>query len=490
MANHGASGPRIPTFIGLLLVGGIVGGLALLFQPGRISPFVGRARTPAELTPQHITVSNVTDTTFVLSWQTAQPAQGYVDYQTKGGFITAYDIRDTEDAIPKVYKTHYIELSHLASGSSVSYTIISGGEYAYRGSVTLAAPVEKPISALPIHGELRTGSGSPTVGTVVTATVHGGTPWSTFIRDTTTWVIPLAYMRTEQGDSLFCAVHSCEQGVAVTVTFTGEEGSYTTTVPIEDARPVPAVQWGTPSDTQPSEQELTPTATATPALIADTIPLATRSSQRITPSPNVKGVTAAVTQKPQKATISILSPKQDAKLTFPKPLMRGQGVPGKDVTIRLESSITQVGKTTVREDGTWHWTPAYALEPGESTLHVDTVNEQNAHVFKQVAFYILKSGEQVLADSTPSASLTPTNTPAATATPSPTSGISLTLTLTPTSTPSATPTLVVTPTSTGTPTLTPTITPSPTLHVAGGFVPSLFIVTGGALLIIVAFALL
>ncbi|OGK55583.1 hypothetical protein A3B56_02425 [Candidatus Roizmanbacteria bacterium RIFCSPLOWO2_01_FULL_45_11] len=455
---------RIPTFIGLLLAGSIIGTLALVLQPGRISRIVGTARTPAATAPEQITISNITDTTAVIIWQTSQLSQGYVEYKAGNEpSLTSYDVRDKEDGIPKVYRTHYVELSHLPSGSTVSYSIVSGGTYAYDGSISLGVPFPQTISASPIHGELRTKDGSETTGTIVMATFEGSAPWSTFIYDTANWVIPLAHVRTETGDGLYCSVRSCERDTAVTLTFIGEEGTQTRTVPVEEARPLLPVVYGTSPGTE-----------------ADILPS------------NIPTATTAVTRPPQPILtttswdVSILNPKQDAKLTFPKPLIRGQGVPGTNVTIALESSITQVGKTTVLEDGTWHWTPAYPLDPGTHTVRIDTVNSQGKNVRQEHTFYILKSGQQVLADSTPSASLTPTATPTVPVIPTPSTVTSISLTPSPTSSLSATPIITLT----VSPTTSPTITPSPTLHVAGGFTPSLFIVTGGALLIVIAFALL
>ena len=118
----------------------------------------------------------------------------------------------------------------------------------------------------------------------------------------------------------------------------------------------------------------------------------------------------------------------------------------------IVNSTPQSGKVTVGDDGTWSWRPPKVLEAGIHNLSIQGNDDNGNLITVTRKFIILKSGEAVLGESTPSASLTPS--PIA----SPTLNLTpiISQTVSPTTIPTSIPITTPIPTSTEIPTRPPT----------------------------------
>ena len=165
---------------------------------------------------------------------------------------------------------------------------------------------------------------------------------------------------------------------------------------------------------------------------------------------------------------SILFPAQDNDTTTDnRPRLRGLGIPGKEITLTLNSE-TQTAKITVSTDGSWSFRPEKNLPPGIHTITIDGLDASGNKITLNKKFIVLKSGESVLGDATASATLTPT--------------------IAPTTIPLPTPTVITQPTLQPTPTPIPTSRPtvfiSPTPPRTGNLQSSLFLLSGSVILLI------
>ena len=423
---------RIPTLAALVLIAALfVGGL---FAYDRFSSFLGSARTGEINPPAHVTVTNITESSAVIAWKTTEPIAATVRYGSSDS--VAYDIRDT-DSIPKPYRIHYVQISDLPPGSMVSYEILLSSQPFPQTPIQLGPAIANTPQALPIYGEIQTDLGTATQGALILGRLENGSTWSTFISDTTSWVLPIAPLRTSDLRAYYCQIQSCTATTSITLTILAEEGDSTVQTTLEETQPlINPIIIGQPYSVNPMnlEQE---TSTATVSA--------------------VKGVQATPTRKPTSWNVSILNPKEDISLRFPKPLIRGEGVPGTEVTITLESAAKQIDTIMVQDDGTWLWTPKLPLEPGIHTVTIETTDTKGKSVKLTRSFSIFKSGEQVLAASSPSATLAPSPTPS----------------IVPTSTP-----------------ILPTVTPTPDMPVSASFLPSVMFVAGGLILVLLGLAVL
>ncbi len=116
----------------------------------------------------------------------------------------------------------------------------------------------------------------------------------------------------------------------------------------------------------------------------------------------------------------IFYPKDKAIISGFKPLIKGSGIPETDINITIKGKAIYSFKTKVDEKGNWSIDLPVNLEPGQYQLEV-IGQELSTKLAKIREFTIAKSGEQVLGEATPSATLiSPTISPtreATTATP-------------------------------------------------------------------------
>jgi hypothetical protein len=133
--------------------------------------------------------------------------------------------------------------------------------------------------------------------------------------------------------------------------------------------------------------------------------------------------------------------------------------------------MTQSGRVTVDTNGTWSWRPPKPLLPGVHNFKIEGIDSQGKPFTLNRKFIVQKSGEGlVLGESTPSASLTPTDIPTSIPTPSPTPTTSIVNTPTPTA---------AIPTNMPTNTIIPTTTPPPS-----GSIDSTLIFLGSSIALI------
>jgi len=82
---------RLPTILGLFLVLGAIAGGVILIKQGP-SLFIKASPT---LTPNQLKITNVSDTSFTVSWLTEQSTSGFIKYGTDNNLsFTAADDRD------------------------------------------------------------------------------------------------------------------------------------------------------------------------------------------------------------------------------------------------------------------------------------------------------------------------------------------------------------------------------------------------------------
>lgn len=422
---------RVPTLLALfLLIAVIAGGFFLSDGSFNLS---GKAASP-DIVPQDVRISNISDSSFVVSWITVKKTPGIVKTENE----TFSDIRDLE-SVPKEYKTHYVELKNFQPEQEVSFEIFSGGKSFPQEKVNLAKKLE-PGLVLPINGKISSPNGLTTTGAIFYVEMDNAALWSYFTYNQENWVIPLAYVRTADLLKNYCE-ENCSNETKVDIQIYGEEGNSQIISSLKDLRPMPEkLVLGNGFD------------------YLNASPVPTMNLIAVTPS-----VQGAKTEKAD-LKVDILTPEEDSHLTFPKPFIRGLGIPGEKVSITIQSQEKQTGQVTVRDDGTWYWNPKNSLEPGKHTLTITTVDENGKTVKLTRTFNILKSGESVLAGATQSADITPSPTKI------------------------ATPTLVI-PTSTPGPTIY-IPTPTPTLPSSGFFASSAIMVGSGAFLLLLGLTIL
>ena len=138
---------KIPTIlgIGIILIGIGVGVFLVLKEQIFLS-----SAAPS-ISAQNITVSNIEDSTAVISWQTTSSAPAFVTFgQNDPSDLTVLDDRDTKQ--PQSHLMHYVTIKNLLPKTSYQYKIISGKISSEINKFTTAAPLSSQTGFRPVIG--------------------------------------------------------------------------------------------------------------------------------------------------------------------------------------------------------------------------------------------------------------------------------------------------------------------------------------------------
>ncbi len=409
---------KIPTIIGVvLLIVGLGAGI-LLVQNRQIF----RLGATQEEAPKDVRITNVTDTSFTVSWTTAKEALGFISWGETENSLT----RTEEDEVGAPGVTHILSVKSLKPETNYFFKINSAGnEYNNNGLVWQAKTgptLSQPKSNL-VSGNVLTSSGSPAKNALVYLTVGGSSPLSTITSQNGSWVVSISSARTNDLASLVTIDESTTL-LEISVN-AGPDGVSTAQIYPQAAKPVPSMMLGSTHDFKslsPSESAETPRASVE---LPET---ATQSSGF-----EVEEGTAT----PSATTVTLDSVTQGETLTTTQPEFFGEAPPGTELTITLESDpITDEVK--VPSSGEWNWTPPSDLAEGTHTITIKWTDVSGI-LRTLTRTFVVEASEGPAFEATPSATLTPTATATATPTASPTATRTSTPTATPTATAFATP---------------------------------------------------
>ncbi|OIP57140.1 MAG: hypothetical protein COX79_00885 [Candidatus Levybacteria bacterium CG_4_10_14_0_2_um_filter_36_16] len=457
---------RIPTILAfVILLGSII--LTLQIIKNQIL-FIGRA-TP-DTTPQNIKITNITDTSFTVTFTTSAKAIGGVSIDGgEGGAILALDDTNKSGGEQKQLFSHHITVGDLKQKTQHNFQIISDSEsYSDSGkkyTVTTGPVINTPpTTQKPIFGKVLLPSGEVASDTLIIATADDVQTLSTVTKDSGEFTIPVNSARNLTLESY----KNFSDQTLITITARRENMKSIVTLLYKDAQNIPSITLSSDYDFKTPNIE----------------------SEEATPTSSLKIPTLAVKQ----GEVRIITPKKDERFTDQQPRFQGVALPSQKVKITIHSDENIVTEVKSDNNGIWTYRPPKDLSPGEHTITIETVD--GFGVIRRITqtFTVFASGSQLSLDATGTPTQTPTNTPI----PSPT------LTGTPTISPAGSPTpttasvspsptnIVPSPTtvtSTVAPTQTPP-TPKPTITSPGGtnqtiilsVISALFIVTGTTLL--------
>lgn len=435
---------RIPTTFGILLL--IVAVLATSYLVNTGVIFFGGA-TPSD-NPQDVRITNITDTSFTVTYHTAAKVIGTISVgETKDALTTVLDERDQQSGIPQPYFLHSITAQKLKPQTTYIFSITSGTT-TYQNNGTLfttqtSSPItDSPTAAIPLSGTLIGTDGASPPEAFVFVTVAGGQTLSVLSKSNGIYIVPLNTIRTKEGRAYLALTPETVVQILAT---DGTQNSQAQ-IQVKGDNPVPVITLGSNYN-----------------FVVNAVPIASTAASL--------GFPAFPTDNTLTATPIITVPTKDEGFTDSQPQFSGKALPNQAVTIEVHSDAIVTATVTSDSAGTWRYRPATPLPVGQHILRITTRNAAGILQTIEQSFSIFANGSQVALASTLSAQLlSPTPTKILTATPS----------ITPT-----TPTTTITPTPILTVTSTPTITtaakptPKPTLPPTGN--NSLIISSGLAL---------
>jgi plastocyanin len=243
---------RIPTILGLLvLIGGVVAGVVLVGQQTGFSLRAGPTATPRE-----VRITNISDTSFTVSWVTDTSVSGFVRYGTSSNDLNRNfgDDRDQISGTTGLFTTHYVTVKGLQPDTPYFFKIGTGSQqYDDEGQpwqVTTAPALARP-AADPMSGVVLLASGQPASGVIVYVDVEGGSPLSAQTRSSGVFNLSLSQMRTSDLSSFLTYD---PETVSISIFAQGADlGSATAVVSGANKNPVPDITLGQNLDFQSTQ---------------------------------------------------------------------------------------------------------------------------------------------------------------------------------------------------------------------------------------------
>lgn len=406
----------IPTFFAIIvLILGISLGVVLIKQG---SKFFLKANP--DFTPKQVKISNVTDSSFSVSWITDSQTSGFVNYGPNEDLIfTAEDDRDQISGKVDSFLVHHVTIRDLKPATTYFFEIESGGEtFDNNGEsyqVTTAPTIQAPAPANDVaYGSIISQNGSPMEGVIIYLSLPNASPLSTLTKTSGNWVIPLNLGRSTDLSSW--ASYDKEATIEEIFVQGGVLGTATAVGVTKYDSPLPTITLGQSYDFRKAPVE--PTATPTNQVVS--LDNRLRGNQ---------GFSSA------SVPLAIINPHQGEKINSSRPEFMGTGPKGEKLKITLNSTEATNDQVTIDESGSWAWTPPKNLAPGE---HIITVTLSDGKKIVRNFTILASEGEGLpYFSASPSATLTPT------------------ISISPKTSP--TPTLIITPSLRPTQTITPTL---------------------------------
>ena len=358
-------------------------------------------------------VANVSPTQVGVFWEVDTKDTGWIVYGKTPNSLKniARDERDIQQDTSK-RRYHFALMRNLDPNTTYYYRIVSDsalisapdGE-AFEASTSKDSNSRSTLS--PIYGMAIETNGEPAQDAFAMLIVNNAHPIITLTTHTGEWLIPLQYVVQE---TTLNAISLSDQSIISIQLFDDAQTSMVRTT-VDRSRPLPeAIQLGNNYSFIDDQSVLA---------AHDKVKSSSQTSREV----------------------SIRYPLPNAVIPGTAPLIKGYGIPKAEVLVSMNTGRPFLKRVVVSEDGKWSITTDGSIPPGRYTLTAITIDTNKNPITLTRNFTIIKSGEQVLGDSTeatPSGTLTPTTSVTAyptivtfTPSPLPTSANALTPTLTP-----------------------------------------------------------
>lgn len=371
----------IPSILALVIIVLFGVGIVFFIQKRPVEVNLNLRSIPvADIQLERTEVGNIRDNTITIYWRTEQPSKGYVLFGSQSSQITEslFDDTETEDTMI-AKRDHVVKVNNLSPNTRYYYYIVSDGS---KVGQSLSAPFEiattdginSLLSQKPIFGRLFTASRHIIPHAIVIIRIDGAEP----------------LMTKTKGDGTFALSPCCVKKDSLTeVMIPGEDSAVRIEVIDEDSiqnaeysfkflAENNEIYLGQPEQVQVAQKNGIQSNYLLPANLVEEL-----------------------------EDIDIIFPRMNAVIPDTKPLIKGVGEPGKLVRGKLEPD-GKLFSAVVSDKGQWTHTIGTNLEPGIHYLEIETTDSNNKKIALSRTFTIMKSGEAVLGESTPSATLAPT----------------------------------------------------------------------------------
>lgn len=384
-------------------------------------------------TVEKIEITNLANNSVSIFWKTQQKETGWVIYGENKDILdmTSSDSRDSTSE-KKYYLIHYAVLKDLKENKTYFFKIITNkGVFSSFNNApfefTTSSEFNRTTDLKPAFGKVINKNGKPVSGGVVILRISGVYSLSALTSDAGEWLIPLYFLKTYDAKNFLLP----SPDTLTTIESINNEGEMSlVTTTLKNISPLPqTIVIGINFQFKEEKTNVLSTSTAENSADLDKI-----------------------------NDVDIIFPKENAVIAGKKPIFKGTARPFEKIKVVISQKLnknTRQFEIYANDKGIWNLTVPYSFNPGDYNIFIETKDKKNKTVKVNHNFAILKSGESVLGEATPEATITlsaPSVAPSATLPPipSPTLGVIISPTITsPKETETSTPVLSEVPPQTG-----------------------------------------
>lgn len=322
------------------------------------------SRANKNLIPSQIAVSNLTNEAATLHFVTKNPAKTQVNLLTpENSSLVKFDWRDQTQQTPR--QLHYFQLNQLKSDTQYQVEIyIEGKLYNQKVQFKTLNYQYPSLNNAPIFGKVVKSDLTASDNTLVVAKLNPNSKYSysTLTKPTGEWIITLPFVLNENQEEI-----ELNPEQQITLKFTNEQLKNSTVLSKYNlTQPLRSIVLGQNYD--------------------------------FTKTDLVLGV------KKRQTNRLITAPANNSAISSAYPVFRGQAIKNSLVKVVIEPNVANLLIST-DDSGSWQYVPLQPLSIGQYRLTAKQGDQEEI-----INFQITKSGEAILGEATPSATLTTTPT--------------------------------------------------------------------------------
>ncbi len=392
---------QLPAYLGFVVLL-VALGITILLS-GNTVLFITKATVGSE--PKNIQISNITDSSFTISYTTDVPTNGSISYSPDPSLSQiALDDRDQQASGAANHQVHFITVKNLAPETKYYYAINSGSQKTENNG----APFEISTTQ---WSQGQTGSSAPTLSGSV-ALSDGSVPTEGIV-----------YVKTDGSQQLATTI--LPDG-SYQLSLDGLQSSTSATLSPDTVLQVQAET----ATQQSSAKVLVSEADQVPKIIIPQnydFTLGTEPSVEPSQTASQSGGFPEDTPAPVNSPV-ITSPTDQQAYKDQQPLFTGMALPNTEVDITIKSQQEISAKVTSDDSGSWQFRPPVSLAPGNHTITMSSLDANGILQTISRSFTVYAQGSKFIEPSvspiaqpspiaTPTAVMTPTTAPTATPTP-------------------------------------------------------------------------
>lgn len=231
---------KFPALLALLIIlGGII--VTTILTLGN-NLFQIRA-TPSQ-NPSDVRVTNISDTSFTVSYTTSDKVVGTINYGTYSKTLDnlVLDDRDQLSQTVNKYSSHSITVRQLSPSQTYYFEINSGDQKYLNAANPYSTKIglgisSEPLDQLPMSGKVLDSNGKEASSVLIYVDINGAAKISTLTKNDGSYTLPLNNLRDESLNNYF----SLPQSSIVAIQAQTNSSSAKATVGLNDLSPVPPI---------------------------------------------------------------------------------------------------------------------------------------------------------------------------------------------------------------------------------------------------------